>query len=412
MDIAFHYFAVKAMAISAGFSKEDAQFIAEYSQMVDDFDYTKYWHCTNVPDYVKQDGFDIYNKYTRFLNPVQTGFLVDGHIINIDYALFLSSRFQRLTCAPFHFLYHDRSEIGKTSYRVVPSFYRDLSIISSLMDKARDDYLRAEQGESDIYGNNATFRRKALMKIGLVLHIFADSVAHQLFSGFNDDVNKVELTSVIDNSTGTDETKKYKDMILAFLSQFKIIPKIGHMLIKHVPDLTHLTFGFKYKNEHASVINYTRNNTDDFITRCRDILNYLRSCKLLNKISDDEWRKISDPLTRCFKKDISIYDREKEIVNILIPIWTGEFKMEFNFDREKIKKNYALKTEPLRNDVMMQLQDIPEEYRPTLTTTASQDFYLFNVCAEEVLVNLYGNNPRRLIGDELLYPNMPVNKES
>lgn len=412
MDIAFHYFAVKALAVSAGFNDNDAQLIAEYSQMVDDFDFTAYWHCTNIPNFVKQNSFDIViNEIFNILNPVQTGFLTDGHIINIDYALFLSSRFQRLTCAPFHFVYHDRSEIGTTNYRVYPAFYRDFSIISSLMDIARDDYLRAEHGDSDIYGNNATFRRKALMKIGLVLHIFADTVAHQLFSGFNDNVNNVELTSITNNITETDETQKYKNMILTFLSQFKIVPKIGHMMIEHVPDLTHLTFGIRYKNELASMVNYTRSNTADFITRCKDILNYLRACKLQNRVPDDEWWNISNKLATCFKTDISDCSKERDMVGILSPVWTREFGGVFDFDGERMKREYVLNTEPLRNDVMMQLQDIPEEYRPTLTTTASMDFYLFNVCAEEVLVNLYGENPRRLIGDELLYPKLSNNNE-
>jgi hypothetical protein len=46
MDIAFHYFAIKSLAVTAGFSDEDAQTIAGYSQMAGDFDFAAYWNCT------------------------------------------------------------------------------------------------------------------------------------------------------------------------------------------------------------------------------------------------------------------------------------------------------------------------------------------------------------------------------
>ena len=37
MDINFHYYTVKALAVYAGFSEEYSQLIAEYSQFTDDY---------------------------------------------------------------------------------------------------------------------------------------------------------------------------------------------------------------------------------------------------------------------------------------------------------------------------------------------------------------------------------------
>ena len=37
MNISYHYFTVKVLAVRAGFREEEAQIIAYYSQMVDDF---------------------------------------------------------------------------------------------------------------------------------------------------------------------------------------------------------------------------------------------------------------------------------------------------------------------------------------------------------------------------------------
>ena len=413
MDIAFHYFAVKALAVSAGFSEKDAQFIAEYSQMVDDFDYYSLWFCNNVPDYVKQDGFDISDGNigsVHALNPVQTGFLADGHIINFDYIHFLSNRFQRLTCAPFHFIYLNKKDIDKTDYRVYPAVMGDMSLIWFMMKTAHDEYRAALDGAIGIYGTNDTFKRKTLMKIGLLLHIFADTTAHQMFSGFNDNVNEVELLRVINNNTNRDETEKYKSMIVEFLKTFKsIVPKIGHMMIEHVPDLTHLSFEMICRNG----THYTRSNTADFITCGKEIFRFLSWCCNETTNLEDKWIDIQNKLGRCFLTDISECSDEKSMVNLLKPVWAREFEDVkcFDFDLEKIRNGYELKKTALTNDIIMQVQNIPEEYRNSVITTASQDFYLFNVCAEEVLVNLYGNNPRRLIGDELLYPTTPINKE-
>ncbi len=55
MDIAFHYFAVKAIAVLAGLDDDSAQVIAKSSQMTDDFDFFAYWHYTNIPDEIKNN---------------------------------------------------------------------------------------------------------------------------------------------------------------------------------------------------------------------------------------------------------------------------------------------------------------------------------------------------------------------
>lgn len=104
MDIAFHYFAVKTLAVLAGFSDGDAQVISQNSQMVDDFDFTAYWNCTNVPDYIKNNpDYDLCVSLGLF-NPAQTGFLCDGLLGKADYVNLVLPRFQRYTCTPFHFI--------------------------------------------------------------------------------------------------------------------------------------------------------------------------------------------------------------------------------------------------------------------------------------------------------------------
>ena len=405
MDIAFHYFAVKSIALKAGFSDDDAQLIAQYSQMADDFDYTALWHCRNVPDYVKNPKYDIIN-IVGLLNPVQTGFLTDGILGKTDYLNLVIERFQKLTCTPFHFIYNRENEIGNHEYRVHPADVNDDSNIWKMLKNARDEYQKALKGEVSQYGENSKFKRKTLMKIGLLLHIFADTTAHQMFSGFNANVNDVKLIKVENNikakkKEDADETEKYKASVihyLALLSKYCswITPMIGHMMIAHIPDLTHLSFEIEYRNDKCKICKYERSNTDDFIKRSKQILQYLLSCRNKDMIPEDEWEEYSAQLSQCFLTDISSCSNEKDIVKVLKPIWTS-IGGEYDYSSEEIKRSFVLKTVALENaedDVLVHLEEVPEELRPLSSTHASDDFYLFNVCAEEVLIDLYGAKPR------------------
>ena len=45
MNIGYHYYTIKTLAVKAGFSNEEAQTIASYSQAVDDY---VLWQCTRM----------------------------------------------------------------------------------------------------------------------------------------------------------------------------------------------------------------------------------------------------------------------------------------------------------------------------------------------------------------------------
>ena len=52
MDINFHYFAVKTIARFAGFSENEAQRIAGYSQFVDDYNPFLNYTFETIPDFM------------------------------------------------------------------------------------------------------------------------------------------------------------------------------------------------------------------------------------------------------------------------------------------------------------------------------------------------------------------------
>lgn len=245
----------------------------------------------------------------------------------------------------------------------------------------------------------ALAERKALMKLGILLHIFADTVAHQMFSGFNDGVNAVKLVNVTNNITGADETKKYSSHIIKFLDLLrswvpfgsKFTPAIGHMMLEHVPDLTHLSFTMEYTDRDGKARYYNRSNTVEFINRSKEILNFLLSCQDQGPIPDSYWSTYSEVFRNAFLTDISEAGNEEEMVAKLLPVWNVS-RCTYHYRSKELKDSFKRETtafpESLRDN------SIPNELHPSNSTRASDDFYLFNVNAEEVLISLYGNRPR------------------
>lgn len=88
------------------------------------------------------------------------------------------------------------------------------------MGRLSPNYLEQAKNEYRAAADE-TVRHQKLMKLGVLLHIFADTVAHQIFSGYNANVNLVELVNVTNNITGEDETAVYTSYIQKFLKTLK-----------------------------------------------------------------------------------------------------------------------------------------------------------------------------------------------
>ncbi|MDR0307245.1 MAG: hypothetical protein LBI42_10460 [Chitinispirillales bacterium] len=224
MDISFHYFAVKTLAYMAGFSDDEAQRIAEYSQYVDDYNWTSPRKCSKIPRYAKLPQYDLVEKSLlrgnsrrgrgRRSEPGRSGVmgLVDIIINLLEMLPFLGRRFipvrtgfngwvnlativfnkreQKFVALPFHFLPRDKS-IAQEDTRVEARSFNDNSLIDKLLMQAVEEYISRRESDKDT--------SIALMRIGMLLHTFADTHAHQSFSGYHSWVNDVEVTSVIDN---------------------------------------------------------------------------------------------------------------------------------------------------------------------------------------------------------------------
>ena len=372
MDISFHYFAVKTLSCLAGFSDSDAQVIAEYSQFVDDYN----WHarriCINVPDYARESNLDLFKNWFTLMNfnPATTGFS------DLDYPRFTLFDSQKFILHPFHFIPRDSAHVAKGNLRVYPAALNDGSYISNLLADARNDFQKDENQSEDK-------RRYCLMHIGMLLHTFADTYAHQLFTGYFGWENNVILDRVINNISQKDETLEYQKDIVTWSTRTigKIsskIPMVSHMMIKNVPDLAHISFTMKYQITQGLYSTHTRNNTDVFVNKtCKEILNYLRSCLKFDDIPDTEWDIVSKKLSDSFLVDISKLATEKEKVSALTAHW-GVFwslpfpNYQYSYSSNEIKKRF-------KSNIIF----------------GTTEFYKYNVFADKRLVSLFGPRPRK-----------------
>lgn len=152
MNVIFHYYVINFLAREAGFTNADAELVAYSSQYVDN----------NIVSYNIKTGREEYKNF-----PTQ------------NYG-FWSKSFPKDVYVPFHFFPGDpeaesaQRKDGKTNpYNCTPNSSRAKEMLISAL-KSRNLY-----------------------RLGIALHTFADTWAHQNFTGLNEDWNRVENGGVI-----------------------------------------------------------------------------------------------------------------------------------------------------------------------------------------------------------------------
>lgn len=396
MDICFHYFAVKTVARAAGYREEQAQRIAVYSQLMDDYDWQGYLRAENMPDYLKCAGADIiYNEAFKIVSPVATGF---PRVL--DMAELILPRAQKLIVSPFHFIPQSKQRVSNGDLRTVPAKLHDGSYISSMLDRLEADMASSSISESD-----------ALMKMGMLFHTFADTYAHQLFTGYNNKTNSVKLISAKDNITQADATKEYGYWIAQWIAQIEEdlgaeIPTIGHMSVVSIPDLSHLSFELEYNDIDGTKRVHSRSNTDLFVAACSELYKFMRDVLGETAKAEIGWGVLAPLLAKGFLAD-TVKDKESgkdAVIEKLKEHWTGVFKdygYTYDYNSKSITDSFKLTERdsiPAAN--ILGEDDVAELGADNLMLSGgefSDDFYKFTLFADEHLINLYGNHPRRLL---------------
>jgi hypothetical protein len=293
MEKDFHYCMIRVLAEKSGFTPEEAQILAYASQYVDDAVRYQEIRIEGMPE-------DKIN-YPRLKDDVYFDPVCTAHK-GIQFIASVTKDAQRKVYIPFHFI--PAVEYGGAEgydYRVVPNS----SFANNIVNIANGELKNSKEDE----------RIQRLIKLGISLHLFADTWSHQRFSGrhgFKD--NNVEEIRLFNNGRWK-ALSSFKNLILNALSD------IGHAEALTYPDLSHQKW--KYKQKRAD--EYERDNTIIFHEAAKTINELL--CKAAGKSSD--WDKYADKVKECLALPADSADKKFANYKKIFP------EINLNYDEDE-----------------------------------------------------------------------------
>jgi hypothetical protein len=221
MQIDFHHAATYVAARLAGFPHDDADIIAHAAQYVDDAT------CDGA---IKFDNKAIYKRISSSHKAID--------FQNFDPVEDL------LVWMPFHFLPGNGG--ADSADNPEGTFIHKLVTLP-------DSPVAQEMVRSALLDHDKPY---SLHRLGITMHVYADTWAHQGFAGVLDDINDVEDFDELDDSG------VFEGGLNGFISSVldDVVPPLGHGRANVFPDMPFLSW--KYKNGHGTEV--TRNNTDIF----------------------------------------------------------------------------------------------------------------------------------------------------
>lgn len=295
MQIDFHHAVTYVLAIWAGFSSKEANIIAYSSQFVDDA---------------------VCDKAIQFTNGALYKPLASAHK-ELDYRNFdkLANSFVWI---PFHFLPGNLS-LPDNSNKTNNYFQRiicqpDSSLAQELLTNC------IEQGQQP----------NGLYRLGITLHVYADTWAHYGFSGITHYSNLVEYIEDVNDTVSAKLIQKvsrfFKDIFYDNASKFidGVLP-LGHGAVLSYPDLPYLTW--KYKDYQGRLIN--RNNISDYLAAAKNMYIALRRFRLGDSKAQVEGltKSQTSKLTEYFESirdEIGIIRHQKWLEAIRQGFFTGQ----------------------------------------------------------------------------------------
>lgn len=231
MNIDFHYGVVYAVARLAGLDQQRAQIVAHSCQYVDDAS------TSGILDFSGGESFE------RFASAHEM----------LDYGNNSRNVENRVIWAPFHFLPGGEGKTLEERAVCRPNS----QIAQEMMAKAIEGHA-AENG---------------LHRLGISLHVYVDTWAHQGFSGI------ISKTNEVSSLTGDDYSHEtwLEKLKIKLASEFiDVMSGLGHGAALHFPDMPWARW--QYTNGNGALIE--RDNLPDFIEAadmaCRAIQGYIK----------------------------------------------------------------------------------------------------------------------------------------
>jgi hypothetical protein len=265
MEISSHYYALIAMCRAVGLNKETSQQIAHASQFVDDAVVNlmtiKTENLDNIQHKVIQGKKSFFNMATCHSYFVIKTFNYSSMVNNTS---------------AFHFV---PSCHGDTFVRKLRCSRRNSPIIDKIMDEA--------------------VKEKDTIKLGMVLHIYADNFSHQGFSGILSKVN--DIKDLRHKGKFMLDIKKSIFWLIDRLKLSKLVkfvdnllPAYGHAQAFTLPDIPYMEWSYKYDSSDSFEGNMEDSKVDNR-TRYRDAFKMIRSYleKFLNNFPEYRDENIS-----------------------------------------------------------------------------------------------------------------------
>ena len=253
MQIDFHHAVTYVLARWAGFDHSEAETIAYAAQYVDDATYTgavefkggqKY--CRTASAYTMKD--------VKNLIPIE----------NVH------------SWVPFHFLPGNGGyDIGQTP----PIKFSEQMLCIHNSKPAKHMLNNCILNKESDFGG--------LHLLGITMHVYADTWAHQGFAGIHNEINSVHNLDAIDILN----YKELKDKGWAFLA-----PNIGHGSASSYPDRPFLRWRY---NNHAK-LPIERNNTDECLDAAQHMLEFMTKYNSSPKATQVHFDKVKDFLKENF----------------------------------------------------------------------------------------------------------------
>lgn len=268
MQIDFHHTATYVIARYAGFAHRDAEIIAYCAQYVDD--------ATNKGTIIFENGA----MYDR---------IVSAHKM-LDYYSNFKELANHQVWIPFHFLPGN----GKLRAGENPQG----TFIDKIVCKP-DSHVAREMVAACIREQDASY---GLHRLGITMHVYADTWAHQGFAGVQHEVNAITALDDQDN-----EDKSFFERLKAKFGDFgesvaagfvgELLP-LGHGAALSHPDKPFLRWS--YRDHKGNIVR--RNNTEDFTEAADMMCRAMKRYRVRNPDADvpgldgDQKKRIYDML--------------------------------------------------------------------------------------------------------------------
>jgi hypothetical protein len=279
MDTNYHYHTIKTLAIHAGFDGLDAQYISHFSGQVDDF----IMHAPFVLD-AEPPAFFTENNLARKLRIRANRWVFMPCTTGISLLRMVSGGYRLQTLVPFHFImprpYQELHRNAERSlYRCVSANRGRVLLVNRLMEEKINQFPQKYSKKAiseDEY-------RYALLNLGMLLHIFADTYAHEGYSGLQG----------WENASYVHEGMHPREALL-----YRALPSIGHANAGGLPDDCGAVFDiYAKRSEKSPFESFIKRDNGVFFADCsRRILDMLCGINEKTPSNDREWGELQTKL--------------------------------------------------------------------------------------------------------------------